>query len=398
MKKICVISVLFFCLPLLLSGCWDRTEIDQLGIVIMTAIDADDNGGIIGTVQMALPSASGGDQPAGGGEMKGFFTVSAKGKDIHDTMEHLQERIPLRLFVSHRRVLLIGESLARRGVEDVLDHFTRDPDSRLRTFILVVKGRNAGELLNIPIPSEKVPGQAVRELANSQIGIGSRLGDIVDAMANVGAVSLDVLEAVPASMMKGSEDKSEFAFRIAGTAVIKDYKLAGFLDTKKMRGLLWMTNNINRGTVTTKIPEEGEISFTIIKGTRNIKTMPQGHKVKVAISARAEGTIHENNTSLDLSDPKNVEKAEKFLSITIQRRIEQTIETAQKELNSDIFGIGEEVQRSHPKKWKNLKENWDDIFPQIEFTVSTKVTVQRSGMTGTPVHLKEEEVSTTPSK
>lgn len=393
MKTVPVVYILFICISLLLSGCWDRKEINRLGIVMMSAIDVDEDGGIIGTVQIPLPSGGGAENGKGTAD-KGFYTISAKGKNINDMMQHLQERSSRELFVSHRRVLLIGESLAERGLKDVLDYYTRDPDSRLRTYVFIVRGRKAGELLDISIPSEQVPGTAIMELAKSKIATGSKLGNIVTEMATDGIVpTIDVLEVRPTSVLKESKGNSDSTFRLNGSAVIKDYKLVGFLNIEKMRGLLWIRDMLNKGVVTTQVPgEEGEVSFDVVGASRKIRFILQRHDVKVNIFLEAEGPVYENDTNLDLRDPLHIKKVEEALSNAIKTRVEQTIEIVQMELRADILGIGQELYRTHPRKWNELSEKWEDIFPEIEISVNAKVTVRRSGVIGAPLHIKEDEL------
>lgn len=390
------ISILFVCSSLLLSGCWDRKEINRLGIVLMSAIDADEDGGIIGTVQIPLPAGGGAEngKRAGGNGDKSFYTISAKGKNINDMIQHLQERSSRELFVSHRRVLLIGESLAERGLKDVLDYYTRAPDSRLRTYVFIVRGRMAGELLDISIPSEQVPGTAIMELAKSKVATGSKLSNIVNDMSTDGIFPvIDVLEVKPASILEETKGNAGWTFRLSGSAVIKDYKLIGFLDIEKMRGLLWMRDMMSKGVVTTQISEkEGEVSFEVVNSSRKMRFIFHGDEVKVNISLKVEGPVYENNTNLDLSEPSHIKKVEEALGSAIKTRVEQTIETAQQELRSDIFGIGKELYQTHPTKWKEIKGMWEDIFPEIEIAVNVEVKVRRSGIIGAPLHLKEDEL------
>jgi len=363
----------------------------------MSAIDADEDGGIIGTVQIPTPAGGGSEigKAKGGKGDKGFYTISAKGKNINDMIQHLQERSSREMFVSHRRVLLIGESLAVQGLKDVLDYYTRAPDSRLRTYVYIVKGRMAGELLDISVPSEQVPGTAIMQLAKSKVATGTKLSSIVSEMAADGIVpTIDVLEVRPTSTLEETKGSSGGIFRLSGSAIIKDYKLAGYLDIEKMRGLLWIRNLTNKGVVTTQMrEEEGEISFDIVNTSRRLQFILNGGKVKVIISLKAEGPIYENDTNLDLSNPLHIKKAEEAISDAIKTRAEQTVDVAQKELKSDIFGIGQELYRTHPRKWKELSEKWQDIFPEVEISVNAEVKVRRSGVIGAPLHIKEDELN-----
>ncbi|UUZ85859.1 hypothetical protein LJK88_21800 [Paenibacillus sp. P26] len=96
------------------------------------------------------------------------------------------EKMSRTLFFSHRSIILIGESLARRGINDVLDAFSRNPRNRLKTYILVVKG-NAGDILQVRYPYELVPAEGLKEMQIMQgEGVATTLRDFFIESASEG--------------------------------------------------------------------------------------------------------------------------------------------------------------------------------------------------------------------
>ncbi|GJM70963.1 hypothetical protein HMSSN036_31790 [Paenibacillus macerans] len=55
-------------------------------------------------------------------------------------MQQMQTKLSRLVFRGHRRIIVIGEPLARKGLKDVLDTYTRDPNLKLRTDVFIVKG------------------------------------------------------------------------------------------------------------------------------------------------------------------------------------------------------------------------------------------------------------------
>jgi spore germination protein KC len=53
----------------------------------------------------------------------------------------------------------------------------------------------------------------------------------------------------------------------------------------------------------------------------------------------------------------------------------------QKEMKSDILGIGEEIHIEHPYFWKKSQDSWSDIFPNVPVTVEVKVRIEQMGKT-----------------
>lgn len=60
--------------------------------------------------------------------------------------------------------------------------------------------------------------------------------------------------------------------------------------------------------------------------------------------------------------------------------INQTIESVQKQYESDIFGFGEAIHRSNPKEWKKIKRQWrDEGFSELSANVKVDVKLQHTG-------------------
>ena len=67
---------------------------------------------------------------------------------------------PRQLFWSHTEVVVISETLARQGLQPVLDFFTRERQSRLIAVPLITDS-DVKELLDAETPLEQVSGEAL---------------------------------------------------------------------------------------------------------------------------------------------------------------------------------------------------------------------------------------------
>ncbi|MGZ6503176.1 MAG: Ger(x)C family spore germination protein, partial [Tumebacillaceae bacterium] len=122
-----------------LTGCWNRVEINDLGISIAAAIDKAENDQVRFSEQIALPGQMGGGKGTSP-ENKPYYTFSGVGLNLGDAMQNLQTQMSRRLFLAHRRVFLISEDIARKDVRKYLDEMSRNPQSRLRPNVAVTKG------------------------------------------------------------------------------------------------------------------------------------------------------------------------------------------------------------------------------------------------------------------
>ena len=66
----------------------------------------------------------------------------------------------------------------------------------------------------------------------------------------------------------------------------------------------------------------------------------------------------------------------------VQNLIQLTLNKAQKQFHSDIFGFGRTVYQAYPKEWnKQYKQKWDEEFRELKVTIKPKVIVTRTGFT-----------------
>jgi spore germination protein KC len=389
MKSFMYIGLLL--IVLITTGCWDRTEINDIAFVIGTAMDLTEDGKILGSVQIALPpSAQGG--PGKSGKQEQYFMISAVGNNSSEVIRNLQDRLSRRLFYAHRSVVFIGEQLARHGIKDVLDHFSRDPRTRLRTFIMVAKGAEGREMLQIRYPFEQVPSEAVREMEVSRAGLGVTMRDLFIAAASEGIDPvMGVIEkSIPS---EGIDDSEDSLFRLAGAAVFKEFKLAGFLNNKETRGLLWVLGKMEIGRITAVLPgDNGNVGMVLTDSKRRITADVRGGKIKVHILLEGNGNLYENNTKLDIGQTENLEHVQTALEKSVETEVRDLLKKAQKKYKVDAIGIGQTIYRDQPGQWKRLKEKWDKQFPEAEIALTVKLSIKGTGMAGPPLLLEEKEI------
>lgn len=65
------------------------------------------------------------------------------------------------LYLSHIRVLVFGEALARSGVSDALDYISRDNQLRTDFYLLVAKNAKASKILEVITPFEHIPANSL---------------------------------------------------------------------------------------------------------------------------------------------------------------------------------------------------------------------------------------------
>jgi spore germination protein KC len=385
--------VLLLCsIPFLLSGCWDRVEINDMAIIVATGIDLTDEGEIELSVQIINPSGfgtSGSGGSSGPGSSSGGTMVSlerATGKTIFDARSKLQEKVPRRLFLGHNRVIFIGEKLAKKGITEHVDFFARHPFPRIKAYVFVTKG-NPVELFQISPDLERSTAEAARELAEQKFSLDVSLKDLLQMLAE------ETRGAALPLIMVDRESPSTVAIKVQGTAIFKNGKLVGELNDEMNRGLLWVKDKIDTAAVTIQPEEsEGYISFMLINSHTKLKPEIKDGKWKMNIVIEADDDIVENSTRLDMMSVDNVKEIRKQLEKRIRDRIYDSLEVIQKDYKTDVLGFDDAFHRHYPKEWEKVKDKWDEKFQDVEVVVDANITITRPGRSTTPQGVPKEKV------
>lgn len=372
---ILVISIFF------LSGCWNRTEINDIAIVTAVGLDLLEDEKIRLSLQVAIPSKLG--QTSGTtGSGKSTFIISENGETLSDAYRHLQQKLSRRIFFSHSRVLIIGEELARNGVSHILDFYARYQELRMNNYIMFTKGNAVDVLKNVPT-LENVSAQETRELTNLSVGLQINITDFLDMVLTEGLEPVaPQFASEPLEVNANSQTKETQA--ITGTAVFKEDKLVGWMDDSETRGILWLRNEMIKGVITIKVSQErggGNISANIIRNESEIVPELKDNKIKIIINTHTEMNVMENASEINLNEPVNIDKIEEDFENEIRDRIRLTVDKAQDEFEADIFGFGEAVYKKYPKEWNNhYKKRWGNAFSEVEVVINPKVYVRRVGL------------------
>ncbi len=134
-----LLGLLLFLMILLLTGCWSSKEIEDLGLIVGTALDIENDGGsweeqdgeysnrdlITITNQFVTSETIGTGAKEGSTQQKAYKNVSETGDAILPTLRNMILKIDKRAFAEHSKVLVIGEDLASTvNMQQLLDFFS----------------------------------------------------------------------------------------------------------------------------------------------------------------------------------------------------------------------------------------------------------------------------------
>jgi spore germination protein KC len=394
-------TILFILLStVLLSGCWDRTELQDLDIVSAIGIDEgddDEENRYLVSVQVINEGqiAGAGGTGQGGSDVAPVITYSATGSTVSEALRKIAPKAPEELFFPHVQVMVIGEELARKkGIQDLFDWIERDSQFRTLFPILIVRDNTAKNLLQIMTSLEKMPSaQIVGGLESVQKIWGEYASTRADQVilqlggegANLTGVQIYGDPEAGNSLTNVQKISPKTTVEIRGLAIFKKGELKKWLDDDAARGATFINNELKKTILNLNCEKKKKgVAVDMVRSNTKIKAEIKNEKPVIQITVRSEGHISEVQCPIDLGKHESIEELEKQMEKEIKEEIMMALE-ATKEQKTDIFRFGEYVNREDPKLWKKIKKKWDDdIFPETEVNVNVEAFIRRSGQRTKP--------------
>lgn len=388
MKQRIFSYILCLLLTLLLSGCWNRRELDAISVVEAMGIDTLENGQISLTYQILNPSAVKGSSAGGG---KGVWVVTATGETVFDAIRNATTQVDRRSYFGHNKVIVIGEEAAKSGIAPLLDLATRDPELRELVYVFIAKGK-ASDILEAEHPQEKIPAKGIESLAKATKA-SSKVPQVLflDVLKNlVNRTNDPFIPGIELTVRKEGETIERF-IELHETAIFKDDKLIGWFSPEETRGLLWILGEVKSGIIVVSSPgdESKNVALEIIRASGKVTPKIDEGKLTVTVEVKEEGNLAEQMSQVDLSKPDTFKQLEEKQAAVIEEEIRAALSKAQK-WGVDIFKFGEKFHRKFPAEWPELEENWDEEFPNIKVDIVVDAKLRNMGITSEPIKAEEE--------
>ncbi|MDQ6420224.1 Ger(x)C family spore germination protein [Paenibacillus sp. LHD-117] len=387
MSRKWLLPLLLVVMLALVTGCWNRRELNTLGIAVGVGIDkAGDQFEV--SAQVVDPDEVASKQ--GGGGRSPVVLYDARGASIFEAMRKMTKQSPRKIYLSHVRILVIGESLAREGIADVLDFLSRDHELRTDFFIIVAKHTKAKNILNVMTPMEKIPAVSLfNSLESSEKAWAptrnTNLNELMSDLTSEGkqailtGIELKGDKEAAGNKKNVEEIDSSGRLQYTGLAAFKGDKLVGWLSELESKTYNYLTGHVKSTVGILKCPNGGSIALEVIRSKQTIKGKLENGKPSIDVKLRIEANVAEVACRIDLTKTPTIEEIEQLANQRLQSFIEASVKKIQKKYKADIFGFGQAIHRSEPKLWKQIGKEWDAYFAKLPVNVKVDVNIRRLG-------------------
>lgn len=379
------IKFLILLLPLL-SGCYNYRELNELGITTAVSIDYKDNNFYV-IAEVINPIKQ---QDASSSNNSPFVNYNSSSSSLQDAFRKVVLESPRQLYAAQLEIIVLSEEVVNNHLEEVLEYFARDPESRTEIKIIVAKTEDStkaitlqtlltslssSNIINSLDLQSKVLGMSYPVTLNELLNmyIDPYLEVVLPSMTLYGNYEIgDEKENITTSSPKA-------IVKIDGSTITKDNKILGYLDLEESK-ILNLINGKLKETIIKMNYYDGYIIFepNRIKVSRELDI--KNNIIKINISGYSK--TKEIQSNINLKDPKEVEKLNKALNMELEKKITDTFNSIREKYGTDVFGFQELYYRTDYKYFKENCTNWyEDIYPKIKLEVKANVRLYEKGST-----------------
>lgn len=374
-------------LAMLLTGCWDRIEIDRRAFVSTIGIDVGNDiskksltseamdvkaykGLNMVKITYGFPDLRHMDTQKGTTEGLSLTVSGYSPTDAYFKAASMSSRS---LHFGHSKLLLLSNQVFDYPEleKEILDYIEREPNLNRSIIMAIVKGNTEDYIKMKPIMEDSIDSYITNLLGNSTItGIIS---------PTTLTKYIDMVKSKSISMLPVFAIKGENEIELEGVAVIQNDEIKTYLDNNELENVQILRSDI--GSSKKLVARNGHpIDYYIEAVDTNLDIKYIDNKLHLKYSIFTEGDLSGYYTDAKELEANDIKELEQQLNKQMEQELLEVAYMTKNELNLDVLGIQDKVMKYHHKLWKNIKDNWEDEFQKAEISVVVKNQIRTVGV------------------
>ncbi|WP_019909913.1 Ger(x)C family spore germination protein [Paenibacillus sp. HW567] len=383
--------LLVLLLPIVLSGCWERKELNEMAFVLGLGLDKAEAGYKV-SMQVVIPSAitsqaSGGS--GGGGVPVVLYSFTAR--TFYDALRQFNLVCSRRSYLGHIRALVIGEELARSGVGEILDVIKRSREPRMDFYVMVARDTTAENVLKVLTPLDKIPANKLFNALDKSYKISSRtvavtLDRFIEDLLYEGEAPVLTGVEIKGDVDEGSKKSNidqtapKTRLRYQNVALFKKDKLIGWLTGEATAGYNYIINKVHQSSGYVLGTDGQPVVIEALQTSTKLKVQFIDGKPHIYIKVKATCNVEEVQSKENLEEENSIRDLERKTEETIIMRMQDAVEEINKQFKVDAMGFGQAIYRANPRVWAKLKaEQGDQYLQRLPVHYKASVRINRIG-------------------
>lgn len=378
-------------ISILLSGCWDKIEIDRRSLISIISIDLGEQYGkqkelgnlnpndpFTGMDLRKLRVTFGAPDisqlgPDKGGTAKNMY-ITVDGYSMQDAVDKAALKSSRDIRFSHTKLLVLSKELTASPeiLKEVVDYLQREPSLNRNMYAIVADG-TAEEYIKHKTTMEK----NIESYISGIVENTTKTSSMLPVTLNEFLVLLSENGNAMLPRMTIEKDKNEM--RVAGVGIIKDYKYKGGLSPIETSNLEMLRGKLKGGRKV--IYRNSHPIDIVIDGVeRKLSVNNEEGRLTFDISLDIEGELKDYYVGTEIFSKDVLKELQKNLNNVVKQECEQVIKLTQRELEVDPIGLREYVEKYHPLIWRQIKDKWATVYSSATINVHVNSNIRRIGV------------------
>ncbi|MBE7037450.1 MAG: Ger(x)C family spore germination protein [Ruminococcaceae bacterium] len=386
--------VLFMCF--ILSGCYDRKEIDDYAYVIAIGVDKAEGGKYKFTASVANPNVIGEAKEKAEGALS---NITVEATDFFSATEIINYNLSKKINLSHTNLIIFSKSIAQKGLKTFTDSFVRELKIRPATLVAISEDATS-YLENLKPILEINPEKYFKEIFDEDNANFLESATLSEFFYATNADERNIVLPVVNVVDDKNEKKDDAEDKTYNENDVELTKLPIKSGNKSMiTGIAFFADDklISTGTYAEDVfhsfisKKTGKISYTVNVSEKNdnlVVSMTEFKRPKIKVKCEKIPKI-----SVELfvdcevvylpegiSKSKDSEKISKIVQDDLNKNIKLYLEKTSKTLKCDIENFSKYAKRNFLtyKDWQAY--NWKEKYKNADFFVDAEVNVVKFGI------------------
>jgi len=340
---------------LLLSGCWDSSELSEIGFVTVMSIDVDDEDASRYAVSLEMPQIKHDNKDPGGAIKSGAH------RSLNHAIYNIGQETEREIFLGHMKALICGEELLgdAQMFRHALTSLAKDSNVS-RTLLVLATDGPAADIIGSDAVDEELLGAYITNFFHKK---------------NPATTHRQTLDSLARHFSNGESviipriSESDEGLSFSGAAFMHNYSLAGWLCEDQLSALSWLSADAKQLNLDVS-SDDCNFAIRIDDYSSKITFFERYRTLYAKITIELEGELKDLPHQGGIAQKQLEQKA----SERIQNDLEKVIETLHTQMGVDGLNLARELEKNYPRLYSaHVGGGLNIIDVPIIFNVRTTI-------------------------
>lgn len=366
-RKLIKVGILLIAILLMLAGCYNYRDINNVTFVTSMVFDLDPIGNVVIYMDCVRPYRDNNESSDNGKRI----LYKGTGKTVLEALRDVNMASSYKINVTQNKAFIFTEKAVKEGIDKFLGIINNDQEFLVKPYIFAYFG-DVERLLKVAASDEEYMGLFINDLVKKN-------------KANSRAIIVNINEYITASEIGANsaligalelrKDVIDERIELSGGVIMRNNVMQEKIDI--MDGLTFniLEDKVKTGTLEIVNPqmEEGFITFEILKNKTKTKIEYNGDRVLLTKDVNMKVTLAESQGRF-IVDKQSLQIIEDTTEVRIKEYLQAFFDKYNKK-NIDILGVERMLEIKYPGLVK------EDILSVLDVDIKVNLDVEGTSNT-----------------